>query len=353
MDKTVSDTIRNIRLPLIVLVVMLHTFIIDEVMMGQVYVPSGKYPSFDIAVYALKACFGEVAIPLFFVMSGYLFFVNIDKMLMHTYKKKLKTRVRSLLVPYLCWNSFFMLFVMLLQFVNPAWTSDKKMVMDFGVGDWLDAFWTLNNGLIPLWYVRDLIIISLFTPLIYMAIRKAGFVLPTILGILYLMNEFKYAPGVGTRCSFLFVLGAYFGIKKINFFALANRYFKILCTLYIVLTAADTYCWHMGEHLGWLNQCTLLVGVFALSAFFYRMTERHKLLLPDLLVEGSFFIFVFHMFIIYIPGRLWPALLPVNLVTVFIVQILIPLLVSAVCISIYWLLRKVLPTFTSVIVGSR
>lgn len=353
MDKIVSDTIRNMRFPLIVMVVMLHTFIIDEVMMGQTYVPSGKYPSFDVAVYALKACLGEVAIPLFFVISGYLFFVNIDKMLTRTYKEKLKTRVKSLLVPYLCWNSFFILFVLLLQLVNPAWTGHKKMVMEFGIGDWLDTFWTLNNGLIPLWYVRDLIIISLLTPLIYVAIKKAGFLLPLILGVLYLMNEFKYAPGIGTRCSFLFVLGAYFGIKKINFFALAHRCFWILATLYAILTVADTYCWHIGLHPGWLNQCTLLAGVFALSAFFYRLTEHHKLRLPDLLVEGSFFIFVFHMFIIYIPGRFWPALIPVNLFTVFIVQILMPVLVSVVCIGIYWLLRQLLPTFTSVIVGLR
>jgi len=353
MNKAVSDSIRNMRFPLIVMVVMLHTFIINEVMLGQVYVPQGKYPSFDIAEYALKACFGEVAIPLFFVISGYLFFVNVEKLSIRTYKAKIKTRIKSLLVPYMCWNTFFILFVLLLQLINPGLTSDKKLVMEFGAGDWIDAFWTLNNGLIPLWYIRDLMIISLLTPLIYVAIKKWGLILPLVLGVLYLLNEFKYEPGIGTRCSFLFVLGSYFGIKKIDFFAVSHKYFTILAVLYAIVTIADTYSWHWGLHLGWLNQCVLLVGVFTLSGCFYRLTTHLRLRMPDILVESSFFIFVFHMFIIYIPGKFWPAIIPVNIFTVFVMQILIPIMVSVVCISIYWMMRKVLPTFTSIIVGSR
>lgn len=341
------------RFPLIVMVVMLHTFIIDEVMLGHVFVPQGKYPFFDTTVYAMKACFGEVAIPLFFLISGYLFFVNVDKLFIRTYKNKLKTRIKSLLVPYLCWNTLFIIFVLLLQQINPGWTSEKKMVMEFGSGGWVDAFWTLDNGLIPLWYVRDLMIISLLTPVIYVAIKKAGIILPLVLGAMYLLNEFKYVPGIGTRCSFLFVLGAYFGIRKLNFFVLAHKYFWMLATLYAVLTFADTYSWHLGMHFGWLNQCTLLVGVFTLSAFFYRLTERHRLRIPDILVESSFFIFVFHMFIIYIPGRFWPAIFPVNLFTVFGMQIFIPIIVSFACVCIYWMLRRLMPTFISVIVGSR
>lgn len=353
MDKTVSDTIRNLRFPLIVMVVMLHTYIIDEVMLGRVYVPEGMYPHFDVAVYVLKACFGEVAIPLFFVISGYLFFINVDKFVFNTYRNKLKKRVSSLLIPYLCWNSLFILFVFVIQLFHPEWTGEKNMVADFTLTYWIDAYWELSNGLIPLWYVRDLMVISLFTPIIYYIIRKTGLLLPILLGALYLMNEFKYMPGLGTRCSFLFVLGAYFGIKKINFFALANRYLAMLLAGYATLIFVDTYCMCVGLNCGSLNQGVLLAGVFALSAVFYNLTKKHNLQLPAIFAESSFFIFVFHMFIIYVPGKFWPAIIPVNCVTVYIMQILIPSVVSFACMFTYWIGKKITPQLLSVLVGSR
>lgn len=353
MLKPVSDTIRNMRFPLIVMVVMLHTFIIDEPMMGRVYVPSGRYPMFDVSVYALKACFGEVAIPLFFVISGYLFFAGVERLVVSTYREKLRKRVWSLLVPYLCWNTLFIFYVFLVQQIVPELASSKMRVADFSLIDWGLAYWELSNGLIPLWYIRDLMVISLFTPIIYVAIRRYGLLLPIVLGVLYLTNSFKYIPGLGTRCSFLFVLGAYFSIRNINFFALANRHFTILAFSYAVLVFADTYCWHFGINCGSLNQLTLLIGVFALSGFFYRLTTQRRLRLPGLLVEASFFVFVFHMFIIYIPGRFWPAILPVNIVTAFIMQILIPILVSLGCVAVYVVLKKIVPTLTLVFNGSR
>ncbi len=351
MDKAVSDTIRNMRFPLIAMVVLLHTYIIDEVMLGRVYVPKGMYPHFDTTVYALKACFGEVAVPLFFLISGYLFFISIDKFVFGVYKNKLKKRVKSLLIPYLCWNSLFILFVFVLQVIHPEWMGEKKMVEDFKFYDWIDAYWDLNNGLIPLWYVRDLMVISLLTPIIYYAIKKTGLLLPLMLGALYLMNEFKYMPGVGTRCSFLFVLGAYFAIKNINFFAWANRHLTILLVSYISLAFVDTYCRSMG--LGWLNQWTLLLGVFALSATFYRLTVKHNLRVPNILVESSFFIFVFHMFIIYALGKFWPAIIPVNAATIYMMQILIPITVSFACMSVFWMGKKTMPKITAIMVGAR
>lgn len=353
IDRVVSDTICNLRFPLILLVVMLHTFIIGESMQGHVYVPEGKYPHFEVAVYVLKACFGEIAIPLFFVISGFLFFVNVEEFDILTYFNKLKKRFFSLFIPYLCWNTLFILFVFVIQWIHPEWTGEKMVITNFTVTDWLNAYWELSNGLIPLWYVRDLMIISLFTPIIYFVIKKTGILLPVLLGILYLMNEFKYTPGLGTRCSFLFVLGSYFGIKNINFFALANKYSAILLVLYAVSIIFDIYLCSIEYGYNFLNQFTLFVGVFVVSSVFYHLTAKYDLHLPNFWAESSFFIFVFHMFIIYIPGKFWPLIIPVNIITIYIMQIFIPIIVSFSCMGVYWVCKKLMPQFISIIVGSR
>lgn len=351
MNQKTSDTIRNMRFPLITMVVLLHTFIIDETILGEVRVPRGMYPHFDIFEYVIKECFGEVAIPLFFVISGYLFFINVKDFGRKEYKSKLSKRVRTLLIPYICWNTLFILFVATLQMIHPEWMGDKKIVTEFTLIDWKNAYWELSQGLIPLWYVRDLMIISLFTPVIHYCIKKTGIMLPIVLGVLYLMNEFKYMPGLGTRCSFLFVLGAYFGIKKTDFLAFFGKGLPILAILYCAITVVDTLCWHNNMRIHWINQFTLIFGVMTLSGLFYNLTEKVKL--HKLWAEASFFILVFHMFIIYIPGKFWALLIPVNSITIYLMQMLIPILVSFVCVGVYYVCKRITPKITGVLVGSR
>ena len=353
IDNKISATINNIRFPLIVMVVMLHTFIINESMLGHIYVPEGKYPHFDLTVYILKACIGEVSIPLFFLISVFLFFVNVEFFNVGCYKNKIIKRMSTLLMPYLYWNTFFIFFIFILQLIYPDCMGEKKMIIDFTFHDWIDAYWELSNGLIPLWYVRDLMIISLLSPIIFFLIKKTGFALPVILGILYFSNELKYVPGLGTRCSFLFTLGAYFGIKKINFFILFKRKIFLITAFYVLSIIIDASLWRKGLVFPIVNQITLFLGVVSISSIFYILTDAFKLRLPKLWVEASFFVLVFHMFVIYIPAKFWPLFIPVNIVTVYLMQIFIPIFISFVCVSVYWCCKRYLPRLTSIIVGHR
>lgn len=45
-----------------------------------------------------------VAVPVFFIISGYFFFYNIKEFNSGVYVTKLKKRGRTLLIPYLLWN---------------------------------------------------------------------------------------------------------------------------------------------------------------------------------------------------------------------------------------------------------
>lgn len=46
----------------------------------------------------------QIAVPTFFFMSGYLFFVGKEDFCFSVYKKKITKKVRTLLVPYIIWN---------------------------------------------------------------------------------------------------------------------------------------------------------------------------------------------------------------------------------------------------------
>lgn len=90
-----------LRFPLICIVVLIHTLQADEhVEFGILY---------HDALYFFQESIGRSAVPVFFVISGYMFFYKVAGLTTEIYKSKLKRRVKSLLIPYLIWNALALL----------------------------------------------------------------------------------------------------------------------------------------------------------------------------------------------------------------------------------------------------
>ena len=351
-SSVLSDTITYIRFPLIVCVVMLHTFILGESQFGIVHVPVGKFPVFDIFVHIIKDDIGEMAVPLFFFISGFLFFYKTNFNL-SIYRQKLKRRFHSLFIPYIFWNIAYIAFIMIVQMVHPGWTDNRKTVLDFSFSDLIDAFWTLNQGLIPLWFIRDLIVINLFTPLIHFLIKHFGLIPILIIGIMYLWGIGFYLPGIGTRSSFYYILGAYFSITKFNYLKVINKFPIPLVLIVPFLIIIETCVWGYFGMQTILNRLVLVGGVATIPLIIARGIKQQKLKPSGFLAESSFFVFVFHMFIIYVPSKFWVLFLPINTITAITMQVLIPVIISYICVAIYYCLKKIAPKFSLFIVGGR
>ena len=107
-----SKTIMFLRFPLIVAVVFIHTNLADVMINGRLLVNEGQFPIHDLFRHIITNELARIAVPLFFFISGFLFFYHTD-FSMKMYKQKLKKRVRTLLVPYLFWNTVvFLIFFM-------------------------------------------------------------------------------------------------------------------------------------------------------------------------------------------------------------------------------------------------
>ena len=100
-----SKVIEFLRFPLIVGVVLIHTQVTKiNGVVGDIAAPypfNGVYPLYEFFHCLFVNIITRVAVPLFFVFSGYLFFYKNRSFTFGTYFMKLKKRVRSLLVPYL------------------------------------------------------------------------------------------------------------------------------------------------------------------------------------------------------------------------------------------------------------
>lgn len=60
----------------------------------------------------------HIAVPTFFLISGFLFFVNFQEWSWEGYKKKMSSRVKTLLIPYVFWNIVPFLLMVIAMFAG-------------------------------------------------------------------------------------------------------------------------------------------------------------------------------------------------------------------------------------------
>lgn len=150
---------------------------------------------------------GILAMSMFFLLSGFLLYngANTSKDML----KKWKSRIFTLLIPFLIWNTFMLLYKMIAYELN-AFTS----FWDFISGYIVDPY----NG--PLWYMIALFILMLFAPLVIKLKnhKKFSIVFMFVVIVLsqlpiydfltskiwYLGNTLSYFP--------LYVIGAFMGM---------------------------------------------------------------------------------------------------------------------------------------------
>ncbi|ULT28913.1 hypothetical protein KUH03_17295 [Sphingobacterium sp. E70] len=136
--------------------------------------------------------------------------------------EKIKNRIRSLLVPYIFWNLLIILFLMLAQtFLSGSLVSGRnKLITDYSLLDWLWSFWDTSqvnphmkktlpiNS--PFWFIRDLMVVIVFSPIVYILIKKLKAYAVIILGLLWFFNPFFYLPGLSIVSFFFFTAESLF-----------------------------------------------------------------------------------------------------------------------------------------------
>lgn len=346
MTETESIALKNIRFPLIVLVVLVHTNL-------GVHIDSHFYSYFE----RFFRSFSHMAVPTFFLISGYLFFKSVNKCTCSIYKSKIKRRIPTLLVPYLLWNLLYLLFLLLLQVYAPSLVSnERKRIVDYTFGELLNSFWNFGGVyygmpiLYSFWYIRDLIVMCICSPIIYWAIKKLGALYLCALSLVFVFNpfSFKATDMDWVKAVFFFSFGAWLGINKKSF-QLPNRLvllisiiwsFTIIMKVFVVKTF-------------WSNQILLIVSALVLPILFTWYTKCYKKESSNSLASSVMFVYGFHLFCIMLFNKYWNFLLPVNGLTASIALLTIPLLTSYFCVFVYYISKKMMPVFVGILTGGR
>lgn len=106
-QKQISESISWLRFPLVLMVVFIHSSGFGEFQTDSFnFSALADINLYDFLRILVSRILCQVAVPLFFIISGYLFYTKFDIQgwSWGIWIKKIKSRTYTLLIPYLSWN---------------------------------------------------------------------------------------------------------------------------------------------------------------------------------------------------------------------------------------------------------
>lgn len=220
IDKSLSIKLTEVNVVMTILIVWLHIA-----------------PIFNLPWWVQQMAI--IAVPCFWTISSFLYFASFDFTSPFTsYKSKLLSRTRTVMVPFIVFNIFGLLFSLVLLQVHPV---DYHPLEGVNAGNCLKALYHSKwNG--ALWYLRALFEFVLVAPLIGYVIRATKWSILLVIPI-YLMC--RHAPYSSFPYWMVNIFtGAFIAIWYDWLTAHYARHKKIyISTLVIILGGVVTACW--------------------------------------------------------------------------------------------------------------
>ncbi len=251
----------------------------------------------------------ELCVPAFFLISGYLFFARFNKWDWSLYITKLRSRCKTLLSPYLVWNLLALASALMLLIASGHYDKAKTVFADNGG---LRMFWdcasvqaseNLFGGVIfsaspmdgPLWFMRDLIILVILSPIIYYLVKSLKFSWLVIAIIGYICNVWIPFVGFAPKGALFFSIGAFLQVEKKSlvapFFIKRNYLYGLS---FLLLTGVVLCDFLAPEYHKYLSHTFTIVGTIALICLTAHAIEIHSMGISKVLTNSSFMIFALH-----------------------------------------------------------
>ena len=283
----------------------------------------------------------EWAVPLFFLLSSFLFFRGFH---MSQLLPKWKRRIQTLLIPYLIWNTiYFALFALLprLPFLAPYLNSTPAPLT---VSELLSSIF-LNRYAGFLWFIKTLIVFTLAAPLFYTVFsrRYLGEIVLAAFLLLSIFTPASFLPELGLRWRFIlfYAIGAYVGLRFPDAARISlPRTVRIPILFAIPLIIA----------LNALFDCELY-SLILIAALWLGLDAGS--FAPKRVYETSFFIYMLHILFFSVIKKIQYALLPHTELWMLLAYASVPLIALAILTPLALLFRKLLPRVYSVLFGGR
>lgn len=140
----------------------------------------------------------------------------------------------------------------------------------------------------PLWFIRNLFIMVVLSPILYFIINKTGFLLPFSLLVLTHIVHHSIIE------SFLwFTFGISFAVKKFDFLYFCHRWLRIIITIAILSVIVDFILYpHIKFHITSYFSIFKIMSVFGIG--YWLVKKFPKIAKIRFLNDSSFTIYAYH-----------------------------------------------------------
>jgi len=323
-----SKAINSVRFVCIIFLVLLHTQVLHLV-----------NPNIVGAMTKIQNFLSIPFLSILFLLSGYLFFYKEgtgiqQNWIRDTWVKKLKKRVKTLLVPYLLWCSIALIYN---RFV-------KHVAFPTDFIDFIRQFWDAADGGHPIgkavWYIKSLIIFSLFAPLYYFIVKRLKHF---ILLILLALPSFRIAIDFPYFNIYL-LLGAYLAIMGFSFKELTEKLnYKLCLAAYIGIKIVRMYV-EIPDICIYFDLILCFAGLFGCFM-------KHNI--PPVLAASSSFIYFVHPYVTGVRNIYIKYVDQVNVIQCSFVWIASATTVFIFCLVLFLLLKHYTPKVVRILTGDR
>lgn len=295
------------------------------------------------------------AVPTFFVLSAAVYFRNYDN---SKYIFKQKKRFTTLIIPYLSWNSIWMVF----GYISTIYLSEYfigRLPSDISIKGALLSILHWRDNL-PFWFIFNLIVYTFFSPFLFLLLRKKNVGIVAIAITIYITSIGYGLPRSVFYMSesiIYYLVGAYIGIHHFEWFVTKSNYktyvsivIVALCIVFRMCFPIDTENWFIWNRPGFYGVVGL--SVFSVAVCFAFDVFSYPQKLPHFF-NHSFWVYAMHLNLSSIICKLFYLAFPKTIifawVNFFITIILTLSLIELTAV----MLRRNWPFVYKVLCGAR
>jgi fucose 4-O-acetylase-like acetyltransferase len=351
MDSNVSNAITLVRFPLAFLVILKHYYTNDIVVRDD-------YPVYSALGDFSTGYFPAFVVPLFFFISGYLFFQRVDVQTMglnlsswSIYKSKISKRIKTLVIPYLAWNLIVLVLLLLAQYAShDSFQPYSKPLSDFTFYDILNSFWAISKDGYPidgpLWFIRDLFIVCLMSPFVFFLFKYAKVWGIAILFFAYFILGRMLPIGASSTCQFFFCLGAACTLLSKDLLVWFSKIdTKLALCIFLLLLICLSFCDRGTTSFSIIVRIYRVAAVILIWPILVRYSNWAEKETIISLSNTSFFIFALHKPLMYVVSMLIFAVMkPQNEIILSLLIVIIPMITCIICLSAFYVIKQYIPS---------
>ncbi len=308
---------------------------------------NGAYRVLEALEVLISELLGSMAVPGYFFISGYLFCRSFggERIGIEEIKNKWRSRVFTLVIPYVIWNLIYYIANIAIGEADIKLETLIKAVIEYSYNP-------------VFWYMKQLISLSIFAPFLYLIINgggvRSGILMLAIVFVLAANYGSVELPVINGDALFYYSCGIF---ATAHFKAVMENgdhgfYRTAACVSFVLSIVA----YFVGVRALSQGSAVILTGatvafraLLVATVWFIAMAFSIGRIEPRPWMLHTFFTYATHYAVI----RLIYRVLPVNVFTLFLSYILMPLICVAVAYASGTLLKRILPLLYAVFSGNR